>query len=177
MNRQALAFLTMFSLVLMLSVYYVTLPADTETVMKDAEVSSANQQTAQDEEEKDTETTSETEENTESSEQEKLQEEINTKKQEEMNQQSSIVADENAQEEEKQQALATIEVLKEQSNMQDTIISTLQEQGIQTAVELSDTTCVITVFDQEESTELAKKIMDIVTPIVGQSYLIEITFL
>ena len=27
MNKQALAFLTMFSLILMLSVYYVTLPA------------------------------------------------------------------------------------------------------------------------------------------------------
>ena len=33
MNRQALAFLTMFSLILMLSVYYVNLPADTTTVM------------------------------------------------------------------------------------------------------------------------------------------------
>ena len=33
MNRQALAFLTMFSLILMLSVYYVTLPYDTTSVM------------------------------------------------------------------------------------------------------------------------------------------------
>ena len=33
MNRQALAFLTMFSLILMLSVYYVTLPTDTTSVM------------------------------------------------------------------------------------------------------------------------------------------------
>ena len=35
MNKQALAFLTMFSLILMLSVYYVTLPSDTTAVMKE----------------------------------------------------------------------------------------------------------------------------------------------
>ena len=33
MNKQALAFLTLFSLILMLSVYYVTLPMDTASVM------------------------------------------------------------------------------------------------------------------------------------------------
>ena len=33
MNKQALAFLTMFSLILMLSVYYVTLPNDNMSVM------------------------------------------------------------------------------------------------------------------------------------------------
>ena len=35
MNKQALAFLTMFSLILMLSVYYVTLPADSTSVMEE----------------------------------------------------------------------------------------------------------------------------------------------
>ncbi|MFR2885570.1 MAG: hypothetical protein ACLTCB_04730 [Merdibacter sp.] len=35
MKKQALAFLTLFSLILMLSVYYVTLPSDVTSVMSD----------------------------------------------------------------------------------------------------------------------------------------------
>lgn len=35
MNKQALAFLTLFSLILMLSVYYVTLPNDITTVISE----------------------------------------------------------------------------------------------------------------------------------------------
>lgn len=170
MNRQALAFLTMFSLVLMLSVYYVTLPSDTETVMKDTQVSSV----VQDKQQQDKENTSET--STKESEQEQLQESIEEKKQNEINQQSAIVADEQAQEEQKQEALASLEVLKEQSNLQDTIVKTLEEQDIKSAVEIQEHTCMVSVFEQEESKELAKKVMDIVTAITGQSYLVEITF-
>ncbi len=172
MNRQALAFLTMFSLVLMLSVYYVTLPSDTETVMKDTQVATVKKQ-SKNEEEQQNETTSEKEEQ---SEQEKLQENIEAKKQEEMNEQSSVIADEQADEEEKQKALASLEVLKEQANLQETIINTLKELNIEVAVEINDTTCVVTVFKQQESKELAKKIMDTVTSITGKTYLIEIMF-
>ena len=35
MNKQALAFLTLFSLILMLSVYYVTLPNDVTAVISE----------------------------------------------------------------------------------------------------------------------------------------------
>lgn len=171
MNRQALAFLTMFSLVLMLSVYYVTLPSDADTVMKDTQVAAVKKQSEK--EEKQIETTSE---NEKQSEQEKLQENIEAKKQGQMNEQSSVIADEQANDEEKQKALASLEVLKEQANLQETIIEALKQLNIEVAVEINDTTCTVTVFKQQDSKELAKKIMDSVTAIIGKTYLIEIAF-
>ena len=45
MNKQALAFLTLFSLILMLSVYYVTLPNDITAVISERHSRKAQRQT------------------------------------------------------------------------------------------------------------------------------------
>ena len=55
MNKQALAFLTMFSLILMLSVYYVTLPPDSISVMEETD-GSKEETNISDEQEKEEDT-------------------------------------------------------------------------------------------------------------------------
>ena len=94
MNKQALAFLTMFSLILMLSVYYVTLPADSTSVMEeqapqsdkkaDKENTAAKTEDAQGKTEEAQEQKKDTSESADGS--TKLQDSINQKKEEEIKQ-------------------------------------------------------------------------------------------
>lgn len=62
MNKQALAFLTMFSLILMLSVYYVTLPNDNMSVMTQDGKAQSEAMMEEENKEENKENTKETEE-------------------------------------------------------------------------------------------------------------------
>lgn len=175
MNKQALAFLTMFSMVLMLSVYYVTLPSDsTKSVMKEETGSKANSTVSKT---KDTSKTSEQKSDTSKKDQAStLQAEINQKKEVEMNKQSEIVANANSDEASKSAALATIDALKQQKALQKTLSDGLKKDGYKTAVEINDTTCIISVFDQKEDKSIAKKILVSATTLTNNKYLIEVAF-
>lgn len=162
MNRQALAFLTMFSLILMLSVYYVTLPTDTTSVMT----------TENGEELGDTEHEPKTKEN----EAEKLQEEITSKQEEEVKKQSDIVSDKQSSEEAKKEALETLETLKSEEQQKTALKEALEKGGFMTAIEITEGTCKINVFDSEDNEANAKKVMDIAHQSIEQKYLIEVTF-
>ena len=91
----------MFSLILMLSVYYVTLPADSTSVMEeqapqsdkkaDKENTAAKTEDAQGKTEEAQEQKKDTSESADGS--TKLQDSINQKKEEEINRNSSVVAD------------------------------------------------------------------------------------
>ncbi len=162
MNRQALAFLTMFSLILMLSVYYVTLPTDTTSVMttesgedlsdpKDAQSGKENEA-------------------------EKLQEEITSKQEEEVKKQSDIVSDTQSSEEAKKEALETLETLKDEEQQKTALKDALQKGGFVCAIEITEGTCKINVFDSEDNEANAKKVMDLAHQTLGQKYLIEVTF-
>lgn len=94
MNRQALAFLTLFSLILMLSVYYVTIPADDMSVST-KEHNSEPLTTSKQE-------TSET-----------LQENADEKKDQQLSEESATLSDEAASEEDKKEALETMDAIKD----------------------------------------------------------------
>ncbi len=163
MNRQALAFLTMFSLILMLSVYYVTLPADTTAVMssEDGEVS----KDSQNESEKDM-----------TNDAEKLQEEITSRQEAEVKKQSEVVSNADSSDAQKQEALAAIDDLKSDQANAELIKQILSDNQFMAAVEISEGTCRINVFENEDSAENAKKIMDLASSAVTEKYLIEVTF-
>ncbi len=163
MNKQALAFLTMFSLILMLSVYYVTLPSDTTTVMKETDVTKESAKVK----EKNTSKVNEADQ---------LQEKINEKKDEEMNKQSSHVADKKKNEDEKKDALEQIDALSEEKKLQQKIIDELAKDHIKCAVEIKETTCIITVFEQKDDAKLANKIMQKANKITNQKYFLEVAF-
>lgn len=170
MNKQALAFLTMFSLVLMLSVYYVTLPSDSTSVMSEDGKTSEKVNSDTDKENTSQKNT------TKQDEAAKLQEEINQKKETEINSSSQVVADKNSKEEDKQDALSTMDEVKGEQQMQEQIKEALKKEKINTAVEIKDTTCTITIFDAKEDKQTAAKVMNIANGIVDQSYLIEVAF-
>lgn len=158
MNRQALAFLTLFSLILMLSVYYVTLPPDATSVM-----SEQDQQPKEEISENENARTS-------------LQEEADKKKDEEINKNSNIVSSPDNSDADKQKALETIDQLKDAKALQDEIVKALSDAGYMAAVEINDQTCIVSIFEQEESKELAKSIMKLVNSKVKDQYLVEVTF-
>lgn len=165
MNRQALAFLTMFSLILMLSVYYVTLPADTTAVMSSEDGEVVKDPQDQDQSEKEM-----------ANEAEKLQEEITSRQEKEVAKQSEVVSDADSSDAQKQEALATIDHLKSDQANAETIKRILGENQFMAAVEISEGTCRINVFESEDSAENAKKIMDLASAAVSEKYLIEVTF-
>ena len=80
MKKQALAFLTLFSLILMLSVYYVTLPSDVTSVMSD---------TAQEEQDADAQAQQTQPEETSAA----MQEEIAARMSEKLNEAQAVMAD------------------------------------------------------------------------------------
>lgn len=155
MNKQALAFLTLFSLILMLSVYYVTLPADTTTVMN-------NNKTSQKAETK--------------NDAEKLKKKADEKKDKEINSNSDVVSSPETSEQEKQEALKKIESLKDTKEIEQALIDGLKKAGYTSAVEISDNTCKVTVFDQKNDKEIAKKVMQYVYDVTKGKYLTEVSF-
>ena len=165
MNRQALAFLTMFSLILMLSVYYVTLPSDATSVMSTEngeELSQGEQDTSEEVEQ--------------TSNVEKLQKEINAKQEEEVKKNSDIVSSNEASDEQKKEALATMDSLKSEQALMEEITSALVSANFMSAVEIVDGTCMVSVFDSEDTTSNAQTIMQIVSEKCNDKYLIEVSF-
>ncbi|MCR0203881.1 stage III sporulation protein AH [[Clostridium] innocuum] len=187
MNKQALAFLTMFSLILMLSVYYVTLPADSTSVMEEQSTQTkeeTKQETAtstpSENEKQDQSKTEEAQEQkkdtSESADSSKLQDSINQKKEEEINRNSSVVADTKSDDAAKKEALAAIDELKDEKALQKSVADILKKEGYQTAVEISENTCIITVFEQKDDKNAAKTIMQKAQEATNHKYLMEVTF-
>lgn len=178
MNKQALAFLTMFSLVLMLSVYYVTLPDDsTKTVMKDESGKTIKSDNAKKKTVKEDNTSKKQDKKTTNSNAvSKLQDNINQKKEVEINKNNDIVANASSDDGTKEEALTKIDRLKEQTALQKNVVDALTKKGFKTAVEINDTTCIVNVFEHKDDKETAKKILVATNEIINSKYLIEVTF-
>lgn len=175
MNKQALAFLTMFSMILMLSVYYVTLPSDNvKSVMKDentkqdSKTVSKREDTSKKADKKKATVTSD--------EAQKLQTVINQKKDSEINKHSEVIANEGANEDAKKQALAKLDVVKQQKTLQQTIVDALLKEGYKTAIEINDTTCMVNVFEQKNDKTIAKQILLKTSELTNNNYLMEVAF-
>lgn len=161
MNRQALAFLTMFSLILMLSVYYVTLPYDTTSVMSTQDGEKLDDDKREEEQVNDAE---------------KLQEEITSKQESEVKKNSDVVSDSKSSDAQKQEALETIDTLKGDKAVMEALKQELEKSGFMSAIEISEGTCKISIFDSEDTADNAKKVMKIASDATENKYLIEVTF-
>ena len=159
MKKQALAFLTLFSLILMLSVYYVTLPNEVTSVMSEEDTADAADEQPQQRE------TSAT-----------LQEEIAARMSEKLNEAQAVMADSAAGEAEKEAALQTIEANETVSQLQQQVIDHLQEKGWDGAVEISDGVCRVTLFEQDEDKAVVTQVMNETYSVVNGNYLIEVAF-
>ena len=171
MNKQALAFLTMFSLVLMLSVYYVTLPSDSTSVMSN-QTASGEQEDSKDSEQENTSK----QDNEKKDSAEELQDQIDQKKETQINDNNQVVADKDSEEKDKEDALSTMEEVKSEQQLQTDIKNALTKQKLNSAVEIKDTTYTITIFDTKADKKTAANIMKTAKDIVKNQYLIEVAF-
>ena len=146
MKRQALAFLSLFSLILMLSVYYVTLPPATAKVVK-------NEENNKD-----------------------LQTEIKDNAKDKMKENSEIISSNEASEQEKKDAIKKIDDLEKQQEVIDSSIKSCKEVGYTCSIEIVDETMKVSISDTNSSKDVAKKVMDLLSKLTQQKYFIEISF-
>lgn len=149
MNRQAVAFLSMFTLILMLSIYYVSLESD--PVIVNSSNNDVNSVIAL------------------------MQEKISDSKNEEIQKQKEILGS-NEQDEQKNQAMETIAQLEEDQKKEKEIIQTLQELNLKSVVEIKESIIQITIYEQSENEELATQILNLVYPFMDENYSMELSF-
>lgn len=176
MNKQALAFLTMFSLVLMLSVYYVTLPDDAvKSVMKEEKQPKAATQNVVKKGNKKADT-SITKKEVAPDALKTLQNTIDQRKDAQINKYSETIANASSDDQAKKAAIAGTDNVKQQIQLQKTVVDALGGEGYKTAVEINDTTCIVSVFDQKDDKSIAKKILVKATNLTNNKYLVEVAF-
>ena len=149
MNKQAFAFLTLFTLILMLSIYYVTLPADQGQLNPDQLLTGQN-------EDQDSLAT--------------MQQQLQDKHNAQAQNSQSIVASPSASTEEKQDAL-------QQAGQVETIVAALSQAGMEGCVaELEDEVVRIGCPKTLAGAENASKIMKIAADQLQDERVPEVTF-
>lgn len=152
MNRQAVAFLTMFSLILMLAVYYVTMPMDPLIPIEEKPVS--GDQILVD-----------------------MQTELTNKRTLLMNQYSNVLANAQSTSLEKTDAMEQLEYLKhlasEESIYKDVILKMGYEQNY---IEISENLMKITVIKEGNTVEDASKIIKAILTKSNYQYIPEVSF-
>lgn len=146
MKKQAIAFFTMFSLILMLSIYYITLPKDTAKTSKtDVSVIST------------------------------LDEEKESNTQEEKEKNDDVISDPDTDEDSKNEAILKNETLKENEELQKSYSKMISDMGYENSVEIKEKTVYITVSGEQDDT-VASTIMKTLYKEIGNKYFIEVSF-
>lgn len=149
MNRQAVAFLSMFTLILMLSIYYVSLenePVSVGTTYNDSESVARV-----------------------------MQENITLDKEEQIQKLKEILGS-NQSEEAKNQALQQMNQLEEAKAKEKEIVEALQKMDIVSVVEIQGQVIKIRLAEQKETQENATMILNLVYPLVEENYTMELSF-
>ncbi|MEG0824055.1 MAG: hypothetical protein RR929_01190 [Erysipelotrichaceae bacterium] len=181
MNRQALAFLTMFSLVLILSVYYITLPNDTAVVQieegnKDQE---GNKKEEEKKETKKTEGTEGTEkkEETENKETNNNQEKINAAKDDEINSNKETIANSKKTEEEKKEAINKVEKLEKDKKLVEELVEKCKAKGWETSIEIKEMLLKVNIHKIKKDTKIANEVIMYLSKETKNAYNIEVKFI
>jgi len=146
MRKQALAFFTMFSLILMLSIYYITLPKESNTTKQYESVISSLDET-KDENREDKLITNE-----------------------------NIIADANTSIRDKEDAIIENEQIKENIKKEEEISQKITTLGYENSVEINEQTIKISILNKKENDDIAISVMQEVYKSVGKTYLIEVSF-
>lgn len=154
MNKQAFAFLTLFSLVLLLSVYYVTLPNDDALVMKVEDPTKAVLKDNAD----------------------VLKKNIEQDNEKEIKKNGEIIANDKTKGEVKKEALVKIDQLKQQRQCEEELVLKLKESGYESVVEIKDKNCKVSIFKQKANKEVAGKIIKQMDEWTKKKYFTEVSF-
>ena len=146
-NKRSLWFLTLFSLILVLSVYYITMPS---------ELLMATNNGGSD----DTETVSATTENEESAELVALRVESEEKMLDEITELKAVLMDSNSTTEEKNKAFEKMQELNKNRGTEESIENKIKEEfNLKSFVSIDETSVTVTIDSTKHDKELANKIM------------------
>lgn len=146
-NKRSLWFLTLFSLILVLSVYYITMPS---------ELLMATNNGGSD----DTETVSATTENEESAELVALRVESEEKMLDQITELKAVITDSNSTTEEKNKAFEKMQELNKNRGTEESIENKIKEEfNLKSFVSIDETSVTVTVDSTKHDKELANKIM------------------
>lgn len=146
-NKRSLWFLTLFSLILVLSVYYITMPS---------ELLMATNNGGSD----DTETVSATTENEESAELVALRVESEEKMLDQITELKAVLTDSNSTTEEKNKAFEKMQELNKNRGTEESIENKLKEEfNLKSFVSIDETSVTVTIDSTKHDKELANKIM------------------
>ena len=150
MNKQAFTFLTLFSLILVLSIYYIMLPP------------SSNQEVVTN-----TQTTIE-----------QLQQKLNKKRDDIIAKNNEIIAKESSTSDSINEALETISETKNLGEKEKSIVAKIKELGYQDVyVEIDNQTIKVTVLKKDATQSDASKVIKEVLKLVGDNYQVEVKFI
>lgn len=150
MNKQAFTFLTLFSLILVLSIYYIMLPP------------SFNQEVVTN-----TQTTIE-----------QLQQQLNKKRDDIIAKNNEIIAKESSTSDSINEALETISETKNLGEKEKSIVAKIKELGYQDVyVEIDNQTIKVTVLKKDATQSDASKVIKEVLKLVGDNYQVEVKFI
>ena len=150
MNKQALAFISMFTLVLMLSIYYVsleTIPPQSNTPVNDITSVMAV-----------------------------LNEQNQEKKDTLVLQLKEQLASSETSEEKKKEVLSKIETIENSKLTEEKIVAALEQKGFKSVVNIEDDIVKTSVFEVEKSNEKAAEIMRLIYPLISSNQTIELVF-
>lgn len=146
MRKQALVFFTMFSLILMLSIYYVTLPQDAKVDKEEVSVVK------------------------------EIDESKNKTKDAQKKKNNEIISDPNISTDEKNQAIKENEEIDEKDKLEKEYAQSIQALGYENTVEIKDKTIYITILNQNQDDEIASTIMKNIYAKVNSAFFIEVSF-
>ncbi|OUQ09332.1 hypothetical protein B5E92_00745 [Erysipelatoclostridium sp. An15] len=153
MNRQAITFLTLFSLILVLSIYYVLLPPETETnevAVNRGELSQI----------------------------EILQEELDQKRADLISENNAIIASSESSSDEIASALASISEAKETAALEKEITKIINDAGFKSAfVEVENKTIKVVVDKKEANSSDANSIIKTIMEKTNNEYQVEVKFI
>ena len=150
MNKQAFTFLTLFSLILVLSIYYIMLPPTSENEVVQNDISTIEQ----------------------------LQNQLDQKREDIITKNNEIIAKESSTSESINEALETISETKNVTEKEKLIVSKLKEVGYsQSYVEIDQQTIKITILKKEATQTDASQVNKEVLNLVGDSYQVEVKFI
>ncbi|MCD7950877.1 MAG: SpoIIIAH-like family protein [Erysipelotrichaceae bacterium] len=149
MNKQAFTFLTLFSLILVLSIYYIMLPSsETENVTTTASTIT------------------------------QLQEELDQKRDEIIAENNEIIAQESSTTEAINEALETISETKSLSEKEKDIVTMILELGYEEAyVEIDNKTIKVTIKKGDALASDASTVIKEILNLMGNEYQVEVKFI
>lgn len=150
MNKQAITFLSLFTLILVLSIYYIMLPQNDVSTVGNNDLNTI----------------------------EELQIALDKKRDEIISKNNDLIAEESSTSDIINQALETISETKDLKDKEKEILDLIQKEGYQDVyVEIDEKLIKITILKKDANQSDANKVIKTVLKKLGEEYQVEVKFI